>query len=267
MIRITKIIAAILFITTLSSPAFSGTWGLGITSYYSYWVPAYMKTHDNVKVDPVLLVGPVVSYSFYERWVLGFQGVINIQDYETGYSIYVPPAGNVDIRTKNDRHEFEISLMYILTSHFRIFAGYKDFSFDESSVTAKAPSGYNVDSGGLNCQFGTEGLGSGVAYSLSLVDNLKMSLSTSFLYFFAQYTGPVIDIVGTDIYKSTQFSYDYTGYGNNSSITFSYFFPTVDTALNLGARCQYIKYKSKDNTPDFGSDLNYGITFSAIYFF
>ena len=49
-------------------------------------------------------------------------------------------------------------------------------------------------------------------------------------------------------------------------LTFSYFMPSIDTSLNLGARCQYIKYKLEDDSPELDSDLNYGVTLSAMYF-
>ena len=60
---------------------------------------------------------------------------------------------------------------------------------------------------------------------------------------------------------------NYKGLGNNTALVFSYYIPSFDTAINLGFRCQYIKYNKEGDAPDLGSDLNYGSTLSVMYFF
>lgn len=83
----------------ISLPAYSWDLGLGITSYYSAWEPAFLDTYSNVKTDPVFLAGPVISLRFFDRFMLGGQ-LINNPSFNSTYKVPVQTAGNVELEIK-----------------------------------------------------------------------------------------------------------------------------------------------------------------------
>jgi hypothetical protein len=266
MLKIKNVFISFILCVAFTVQAYSWDLGLGVTSYYSYWEPAYIKAYNNDKVDPVLMAGPVISLQVFEKWTIGLQGIISVKNFNSEYTVFVPGAGNVTITSSCERMEAEAGIMYSASSCFKIFAGYKHISFDEKGLNhIQVPAGYSSNVDFWENQFQISGPGAGIALILPVTENLKATLSTSLLYFDMTYQGYYLIKNGTNI-ESDNVDYSYHGYGNNSSLVFTYFVQSFNTAISTGARCQYIKYKSEGGAPDLDSDLNYGVTLSAMYF-
>lgn len=266
---IKKIPALILIYLAMALPAYSWDLGAGVTSYYSIWTPAFIKKHDNAKIDPAILVGPVITFQFYDKFVLTGQAMISLPGTEANYTVKLPSAGNVSVTSTCQRFEAESSLMYSLHSYLKIFAGYKIIEFQESELRdikiENSLYSFNVDI--WDNEYRISGPGTGFLITLPIAENLKVTAGTSILYFSMAYQGYFLnDTYGTTV-SSNKNNSSYHGLGNNSSIVLSYYFPSLDTALNLGVRCQYLKYYKEGDSPELGSDLNYGATLTAMYFF
>lgn len=264
--KLKKFSVIIILFMIFTARAYSWDLGLGVTSYYSYWEPAYLKEQDNPKIDPALMIGPILSLQFFKDWTLGFQGLINANKIEDEYSFYTPGIGNTSVVSEISRLEAEFSLMYSFSQYIKFFCGYKHFKITEDKPKEiDLPAGYTSYQGDWYNDFDISGTGAGIAFSLPLVENLKATLSSSILYFNMGYNKPYV-YGSTPTLFIEKHNYSYHGYGNNTTFVFTYFFPSIDTAISAGARCQYIKYKSEGDAPDLDSDLNYGVTLSVMYF-
>ena len=264
-----KIILAALMLLLPSIPAYSWQLGLGPTSYYSDWTPEFIGQHDFAEVDPALLAGVALSFRFYDRFVLSGQAMFTFLEHTAGYSVFVDgtPSHTVQLNTDYKREETDVSLMYILNDSFSVFAGYKRLHFDILKLnSAHATDGYPTVSDEFDNQFHIHGPGTGILYKLPLAENLSASVSTSLIYFFMKYYGYFLEDTTTDIIAA-HVDYTYNGICNNTTLNFSYYLDSISTAINLGARCQVIKYLDKSDAPRLDYDLNYGLTLSALYFF
>lgn len=267
MSKFRTVLLSLLLCSAFSVPAFSLDLGVGVSTYYSYWEPAFLKNYDNVKVDPAMLVGPSLLLHFYDKWSLGLQAMLSVNNFNSEYTVNVPAAGDVTVVSESRRFEGEISLMYALTSNFRIFGGYKKIDFDETGLDdIKLPAGYTTNIDVWENAFHIQGPGGGIAFSMPLTESINATLSTSLLYFNMFSQGYVLTSYGSEI-GSMKDDQNYHGYGNNSALVFSYILPSISTAINLGLRCQYISYKPEGDAAELDSDLNYGVTLSAMYFF
>lgn len=262
-----RIICILALCAAMATPAFSWNLGIGPSAYYSVWTPEFIGQHRDAEVDPTLLAGGIVSVQFYERFIMSLQPLFSVANRNTAYTVDVPSAAPVELETSYSREEVELSLMYVLSSRFRVSAGYKMMNFDEIEQTsARTSPAYTLDISKFSNQFHIQGPGAGVSASLPISGNLSASLSTSVLYFTMTYYGYFLQASGSTI-NSEHVDYTYTGIGNNTALVFSYFFESINTSLNLGTRCQVIKYKNAGGAPKLDYDLNYGVTFSALYIF
>lgn len=261
-----KTVLAALILLTVAIPAHSWTLGIGATSYYSDWTPEFIGQHEDVSVDPALLAGFALSFSFCERFMLSGQAMFSFLDHTADYTVDLTTY-RVNINSNYRREETDVSLMYILNSHFSIFAGYKRLNFDLTDLNgAEAPPPAVINFSELNNQFHIQGPGAGISYKIQLADNLTATLSTSLIYFNMKYYGYFIEESGDNI-NISRVDYTYDGLGNNTTLNFSCYLDSINTAINLGARCQVIKYLDTGDAPKLDYDLNYGLTLSAMYFF
>ncbi len=254
-----------MFFLCVPARAFSWNLRIGPSLYYSVWTPEFIGQHDNAEVDPALLAGGIVTFQFYESFILSAQAMYSVTNQETEYTVDVPSVTKITLNTGYEREEVEISFMYVLNARFRVSLGYKMMNFDEVELigTHTVPS-YPVQIGMFNNQFHINGPGLGISYGMPLLGNLSASLGTSILYFWMTYYGYFPRYSGTAI-EADNVTYEYNGIGNNTSLVFSYFFSSISTSINLGGRCQVIKYLDSGSAPKLGYDLNYGLTLSALY--
>lgn len=264
-----RILAAAIFFYSFVIPAYTWQLGLGLTSYYSDWTPEFIGKNDSAKVEPALLAGFAASFRFYDRFVLSGQGMFTFLNHNAEYSVFVEssPSRTVYIDTNYKREETDISLMYIINSSLNIFAGYKRLHFDITDLnSAEATDNYPVNIPSFNNQFHIQGPGAGVSFKHPLAENLSANISTSLIYFNMKYYGYFLEDAGAEI-NAEHTDYTYNGLGNNTTLVLSYYIDSINTAVNLGARCQVIKYLDAGDAPKLNYDLNYGLTLSAMYFF
>jgi len=254
-----------MFFLCVPARAFSWNLGIGPSLYYSVWTPEFIGQHENAQADPALLAGGIVSFQFYERYILSAQTMFSVTSQEAEYTVDVPSAAKITLNTGYKREENEISFMYVLNARFRISLGYKMMNFDEIELIGShtVPS-YPVQIGKFSNQFHILGPGLGISYGMPLPGNFSASLGTSILYFWMTYYGYFPHDSGTAI-EAENVTYEYNGIGNNTSLVFSYFFSSISTSINFGGRCQVIRYLDSGSAPELGYDLNYGLTLSALY--
>ncbi len=142
-----------------------------------------------------------------------------------------------------------------------------EFNETELSNVQISNSAYTYSIDVWNNQFSISGPGSGVLISLPVSGNLKLSVSTSLLYFYMDFQGYFLNDTSGNTVSANKSNYSYRGLGNNSTLVFSYYIPSMDTAFNAGVRFQYLNYKEEGDPTDLYSDLNYGFIFTAMYFF
>lgn len=138
--------------------------------------------------------------------------------------------------------------------------------YDEKMDSVKAPAGYTSAIDTWNNNFSFDGPGAGIAFRFTITESLSTVLSTSLVYLKMDYQGYYMYLNGTTIH-SEKVNYTYNCLGNNTTLALSYLLDSINTSINLGARCQYLKYMEEGNAPGLSYDLNYGITLSAMYFF
>lgn len=252
----------------ISVSAYSWTLGAGVTSYYSYWDPAWSENYNSVEIDPALLVGPVVSLSFGERYTLTGLLMMNANQPHSKYSVPMPGSGEVGIDSEMRRMEGELNLMYSITGYFRILAGYKMQDYQETYQPdmTTVPVGYTNKIDFWDTGIWINGPGLGIVVSFPLGGNIGFSISTSLIYMSIKYRERGLMLMGMDIYSEGK-DYSYTGLGNNSSVSFGYYIESINTAISLGGRFQYLRYQAKGDAPELGNDYYYGATLSAVYYF
>ncbi|MBP7584142.1 MAG: hypothetical protein KBA61_08930 [Spirochaetes bacterium] len=260
--------AVLVLVISTSIPAFSWPLGIGVTSYYSYWNPAWSEGFDNVEIDPALLVGPVLSLTVFDTFTLTGFMMVSVNNPRSRYSLPLAGVGNVGIVSNVERLEAELSLMYLVNRYFRILAGYKTQLYNEEDTpeTVIVPVGYTSRVDFWKNSFQISGPGAGMALILPVADAFSLSISTSLIYLAIDHTSPRLKQMGMEIY-SEGIDYNYTGTGNNTAITASYYFPSMNTVISLGGRFQFLHYKAEGDAPSMGNDYYYGITFAALYLF
>jgi hypothetical protein len=262
------LLVTLLLFMLMSVPAFSWTLGVGASSYYSFWNPAWAQDYNNVKIDPALMAGPLVSLTIYEDFTLTGLYMRSINNPGADYT--ATPSGTgpiVTFNTRLKREEGEANLMYALSRAFRIFAGYKMQAFTEEAgrddVTVPNPAISLVNA--WNNEFRISGPGAGIAVVLPLTKSLGLSMSTSLIYLWIKYQGYKLEW-GSSM-NGIKDNNDYTGIGNNSALSLFYSLPSINTVISLGGRFQYLRYIAKGSAPSLGNDYYYGVTLAAVYYF
>lgn len=251
-----------------SVPAFSWPLGIGVTSYYSYWKPAWSDSYSNVEIDPVFMVGPVISLTFFENFTLTWLMITNIYEPMASYSIPVEGVGRVEVESRYQRSENELTFMYTINKYIRCFVGYKEQEYIESEEAERisVPVGYVNRITYWNHRMKFEGSGAGVSLVIPLEGGMSVTVNTSVLFLDIKYSREEFDIQTPNIYTiSTEDRF--RAVGNNSSVALSYYFSTVNTAISLGAKFQFLRYYADDDAPSMGYDYYYGVTLAALYFF
>jgi len=258
----------IIFFMNFSNSAHAVDTGIGINSYYSYWEPAHLGNYQNLKVEPVFLVGPSLVITFYERYTIGAQALFNTYQPQIEYSIKDVVTPDVEVETTYDRKEIELSLMYSINDKLRVFGGFKLISYEVKGGkdSISLPAGYTNDINYWDNEMWLYGPGAGISYSWFFNRGLSATLSTAFLYFKLESQQYILTENGMVIGEE-RVTYEYNGIGNNTSLVFSYYIPSIDSSISIGGRCQYLKYFNQSESPEIGSDLNYGITLSVMYYF
>lgn len=215
---------------------------IGANTWYSWWDFDTGSNNENMKFEPALLYGPLVSVRFLNDW-----SVSSVFMYGS-YKLKESGGGGPD---GIDRYDSDTLLNYSISKYFKVFAGVKfmGFQWDESQGS------------GTHRGFGP---GFGIALTAPLTDKLFLLFNVSGLYLNTKHKQEYS-------YQNTSgtVTLDVTETGANSMISLAYYFTDISTSLSLGFRAQYVKMDFKDNDQN-NQDSNmlfYGLTLSAVYSF
>lgn len=269
------LVAAMVGIISTPKQAKAADFSAGIYSYYVWWNPAWRSYYQSTENDPMLIWGPVFTMTFFEKLsfsILGLQNKTNMANCSYTYE-GSGSAGTyrVDSKTTINRNELDLSVGYKIPSALNVLIGYK-FMFcnmgDGSTDVSVSPSPYHMETLDEKAARGsTSGGAAGLSYTIPLPDSFSFTAGTVFLYLkskiqivtFREDPG---NMIGRD-----QIEYNYTGYGNNTTLTLTYFIPAISTSFSLGGRFQALKYKADGDAPSLANDYFYGITLAAKYHF
>ncbi len=213
------------------------------------------------------MAGSLVTLTFFEDFTITGVYMRSINNPGAGYTS-TPSGfnGTVEFDTKVTREEGEMNLMYAVSRHFRVFAGYKTQAYTET--TGKNGITINPLSGSIpdwNNEFWISGPGAGIAVVVPVAEHLSVSASTSLIYQSIRYQGYYVTYMG--VVGGNKITYNYSGIGNNSALVLSWSLPSINTVISLGGRFQYLRYMAKGDAPSLGNDYYYGVTLAAVYYF
>ena len=272
-----KITAVVFVIITLFFQGYTGKanaadLGIGIISYYAWWEPAIRDEYDNFETEPLLMYGPVLSFTFFEKFTLTGVFLKNPEDMsEVSFDMNFTGSngpGSISLSGTTDRGDMDISLSYALSENINIFLGYKwlEYAFrGDFEVTSGSYSMPSITDADL--AHSTWGPACGLSFSLAVNDKISSNLGISILYaessddykYCEEYTPGNIDVRGVKVKSDC--------YGFNTTLNFSYYLESIDTVLSLGGRFQYLTYRNISGDFELADDYFYGLTLSAMYYF
>lgn len=273
----------------------------GAAAWYAWWAPGWAESNaqgkPEFKVDPAILVGPVLSFVFADGWSLS--AVFMIGKYkgtaENPADPANPSSGTFSFERDIMKYDLDTTLNYSITKIFKIFAGIKYQSYnykDEANLHIVYPSLPPVTmdmklEGKSDYKSYGPGLGIGITYPV--IQSLYVLLNVSGIALQGEDDQTLempIASTGTTIETADfETKQKFTTYGFNGSIALAYYIAGANTTVSLGFRYQYLKYKvdegdievsggdpaNSEKEPLFNydgtKDKFYGITLSAIYSF
>lgn len=226
------ILFSIFFVT---SALYAADLGAGITTWYADW-KMESEHMGNVKMDPVLYIGPSVAYQFTNVWSTTLVALMTPQQYEGGNQ-----QNNETMKFR--RYDVDWALNYQLNRYIKAFGGVKYLAFQ-----------YNT---GLHHAAGP---GIGVGFTFPVVQSIYFLANVSGLYIYGIQKE---DQTNPDALKEKNF-YEW---GFNTSAQLAYYMDSLATTLTLGYRFQYIVTRYTDYGVDDDKKLEHsfkGITFSVV---
>ena len=252
--------------------------GLGISSFYAKWDPVWKNSYDNFDIKNSIMVGPVLSVRFYEKWTLSAMGLYSVQNFDTTASFQTDEApdgsGGWHAATVNtdlpiERLDIDVSLSYAIIPQLKIIAGGKIFAVgtrDTIGVDTYGHSGY------LN-EFMFEGAGpaAGIGLTLPLFSNFYISSNLTYVMLITTFETPINYENSPTSLSSETPMVNYVTHGFNATLNFSYYIAPINTAIVIGGRFQLMHYILDDDVDKFDvdgkNDYYYGVTLSVIYYF
>ncbi|MBP7586083.1 MAG: hypothetical protein KBA61_18715 [Spirochaetes bacterium] len=231
--------------------------------------PAY---NDSWKLDPVMLLGPILNIRFSERWSLGLIFLVSQDiDVESSYDVDnssgtpFPFTFNAVHSWVFNRYDGDLTVNYRFDCGLGFFVGFKYLRWTAEGtydITTTPEFGFVS-----HTDAEVNGLALGPAFGLSYIKQLK-----GMLFFTASASGMVIKSreeqrnatsttlpapTYTDVTKTER---PYYG-GFNGMAGLGYYFSALSSTLILGGRLQYLKSKDEPR------DIFYGVTATAMYSF
>ncbi|HQG41943.1 MAG TPA: hypothetical protein PLE64_04460 [Spirochaetota bacterium] len=194
-------------------PVYADDLGIGISAWYADWE---MDNSSNPKktMDPVLCIGPSLSYQFSETLSVTLVALFTPKKYE------MPDEGSEDSKLR--RYDSDLALNYQLNRYIKLFAGakYLGFTFEGGKHHGAGP-------------------GAGIGFTIPIVYNFYFLGNASGLYLYGNHNDNSNDT-------------NYNEYGYNLAGQLAYYFPSIGLTTSLGYRYQYIK--SDYNTNNMADD-------------
>lgn len=254
--------------------AAAADYSVGLYSYFVKWDPSWSSVYKEMEMDPMLLWGPLFSLTFFEKYSLSMVILQNFTN-PSNSSFYISEAGSLggdyraDIKTSINRTDLDLTLSYDILPGLKIFIGGKMMAcnlsngeFDDIEVS---PATYTLEETVSDSVYHANGGAAGVSYTINAVENLYFIIGTSMIYLQDELNLTTLSEDEGTVSTETSSFYKYKSFGNNTTGTFSYYFPSIDTTLSLGGRFQVIKHLESGDSPTLANDYFYGVTLSVIY--
>ena len=265
--------ASLAGIISMPQKVYAADFNAGIYSYYTWWNPSWRSVYSNVENDPMLIWGPYLAVTFFEK--LSFSALL-LQNRTNMSDSFYTLEGNgsygpytIDIDTTIDRNEIDITSGYKFTPRFSVFLGCKFLFYNlgqngDNKLTFDPATYTSYDDSGQTSRTNSIGAAIGASYSIPLYGNLFFTLGNTIVYFSSSFD-LVSNYQESPGYIAIQsISYDYISLGDNATGTFSYYVPSLSTIFSVGGRFQVLKHFSDGDAPSLANDYFYGITLTAI---
>jgi len=187
------LVTAVLLSGTILIPQQSqaATFSAGMYGFYTYWNPAWRSVYSNTKNDPMLIWGPFLSVTFFQKLsfsAMFLQNRTNMSD--SSYTIEDNGSGGpytIDIDTTIDRNELDLTSNYKFSSGLSLFMGCKflfyNLGHDGDNQRTINPATYNLYSTHKATRNNSTGAAAGASYSIPLSDNLVFTAGNALVFF------------------------------------------------------------------------------------
>ncbi|MCX8123335.1 MAG: hypothetical protein N3F66_04135 [Spirochaetes bacterium] len=209
-LQLSIILFGILF---LISPLYPSDLGLGISAWYADW-KMYNPNEPiskTTKMDPVVYIGPSISYQFAPSWSTTLVALYTPSPYKM--------TNDYNETTEITRYDVDLALNYQLSRYIKVFVGakYLGFNFDGGHHQGAGPGG-------------------GIGLTLPLISNFYFLANASGLYLWGNHKDP-------------DKSRDFAEYGYNLSVQIAYYAASLGLTASLGYRYQLIASEYDTNDP------------------
>lgn len=263
-------------IISIPQKAQAADFSAGMYSFYTYWNPAWRSVYTEVENDPMLIWGPYLSVTCFQKLsfsVLFLQNFTNEAD--SSYSLNGTTLTNgtykLAVDTTIDRNELDLSAGYKVTPAFNLYIGCKFLFYNmgangDQNVSLDSAYSYTLVDNDISSMGHDIGAAAGASYTIPISGNLSFSAGNTVILFFSQ-----IDLITTEAEMSDTAvsrkanSYGYKSIGDNITGTFSYYVLSLSTTFSVGGRFQVIKHFPDGDAPSLANDYFYGITLSVLY--
>lgn len=250
---------------------------IGLYSFYTMWDPAWRSVYKECENDPMLLWGPYLSVTFFNKLsftALALQNQTNISDASYSYE------GNgtsgkytAKVDTTISRNELDLTMGYKITSGINTFIGFKFMGYNtgqggDNKTVLTSGTGYSFDDVSNRQSMGTTiGGAIGASYTLTLAESFYLTAGNSIVASNSAFQISTFYEKSPGILSSQNNTvYSYKSVGDNTTLSFTYFLQEINTSFSLGGRFQVLKHFEEGNSPALDNDYFYGITLSAIYY-
>lgn len=247
-------------------------YSIGMYSYYTWWDPSWRSIFSDVKNDPMLLWGPYLSVTAFEK--LSFSALLIQNSFNSSDSLYTAEgsgssgAYTIDTATTIDRAELDITAGYRFTPRFSMLLGCKFLLYnqrdDGDQNKTVTPATYNLFEENHISQNDSIGAGIGASYSMPIWGNLVFTAANTIVYFNSKFNLISYYESSPGFLEPEDTGYKYISLGDNITGTFSYYVPVLSTTFSLGGRFQVLKHFPDGDAPSLANDYFYGMTLSAI---
>lgn len=198
-INIIKIIPCIL-ILIISGSVHASDLGIGIAGWYADW-KLESENGRTRKMDPVLYIGPSISYQFAQSWNTTLVALFTPSPYEMK-----DDDESLDIK----RYDADLTLNYGLTRYIKIFFGgkYLGFFFNGGKHHGAGPGG-------------------GIGLTIPVIENFYFLANASALYLWGSH-------------KDEDDTADFAERGYNATAQVAYYAASLGLTTSIGYRYQFV---------------------------
>lgn len=248
---------------------------VGLYSYYTWWNPAWRSVYSNVENDPMLIWGPYLAVTFFNKLSFSAMFLKNFtNEADSSYTLNGTTTTNgaytLAVDTTINRNELDLTAGYRFTPRLNLYIGCKYLFYNmgvngDNDVTLDSSYAYTVTDDQVSSKGHDIGAALGASYTIPIAGGLSFTAGNTVVLFSSN-----IDLITTEAaFSDTTLSretdtYQYKSLGDNVTGTFSYYVPSLSTSFSIGGRFQVLKHFPEGDAPSMANDYFYGATFSAI---